>query len=328
MTSPVVVEHLDADVVEVRRAVHGGARVGLRQHEQGVLACHLGDPRRQLARGRRHVGVVAQDAIAGARQPAQAVASRLALEAVLAVAEEGEVVVAQPLEERDAPLELLGGDRGGRVGAQLLDDHPGLLAHPVPVLDGLAHVAQHALHVEGDRVDVLVVPDPADLDVHPRLALGALRRLGGLVVGARDVLEPPGHVAGDVELRVDDEVHVALLAGQLHDDGVDEERHVVGDDLDHRVTAGRPAVLGQGRGEDVDAGGALGAGVGRAEVRDQRAVQLLGGAVADVVGGDVPVVGTQERPDVSARRASGPGAALREGDRLGQQMGLLDVGRH
>ena len=125
------------------------------------------------------------------------------LEVVLPVAEEREVVGAQPLEEGDAPLELVGGDRGGGSARSSSTITPGLLAHPVPVLDGLADVAQHPLHVVGDRVDVLVVPDPADLDVHPRLALGALGRLGGLVVGAGDVLEPAGHVAGDVELRVD-----------------------------------------------------------------------------------------------------------------------------
>ncbi len=323
-----LVEHLDADVVEVRRAVHGGAGVGLGQHQQGVLAGHLGDLGRQLAGRRRHVGVVAQDAVPGAGHAAQVVALLLALEVVLAVAEEGEVVGAQPLEEGDATLELLGGDRAGRVGAQLLDDHPCLLLHPAPVLDRLAHVAQHPLYVEGDLVDVLVVPDPADLDVHPRLTLGALGRLGGLVVRAGDGLQPPGDVAGHVELRVDHQVDVALLTGQLHHDRVDEEGHVVGDDLDHRVPAGRPAVLGQGRGEDVDACGALRTRVGGAIVRDQRAVQLLRGAVADVVGGHVAVVGLEERTDVGAGRPAGAGAALREGDGLGEQVGLLDVGRH
>ena len=39
---------------------------------------------------------------------------------------------------------------------------------------------------------------------------------------------------------------------ELHGHRVDEERHVVGDDLDDRVAAGRPAVLGEGRGEDAD----------------------------------------------------------------------------
>ena len=322
-----VVEHLDADVIEVRRAVHGRAGVGLGQHEQRVLPSHLGDLGRQLARRRRHVGVVAQDAVTGTGHPSQMIALGVALEVVLAVPEERVVVGAQPLEEGDAPLELVGGDRGRRVGPELLDDQSGLLAHPVPVLHGLADVAKHPLHVVGDRVDVLVVPDPADLDVHPRLPLGALDRLGGLVVGAVDLPQPAGHVTGDVELRVDDQVYVALLPGQLHHDRVDEEGHVVGDHLDDGVTTGGPAVLGQGRREDVHGGRALGAAVGRAVVRDQRAVQLLRGAVADVVGRHMAVVRAEEGSDLVAGRSAGAGAALRESDRLGEQMGLLGVGR-
>ncbi len=321
-----VVEHLHADVVEVGGAVHGGAGVGLRQHQQGVLTRHLCDLGRQLARRRRHVGVVAQDAVARPGHTPQVVAV-VVLEVVLPVAEEREVVGAQPLEEGDTLLELVGRDRGRRVGPQLVDDQPGLLAHPVPVLDGLADVAEHPLHVLGDRVDVLVVPDPADLDVHPRLPLGALGRLGGLVVGAVDLLEPARDVAGDVELGVDDQVYVALLPGQLHRDRVDQERHVVGDHLDDGVAAGRPAVLGEGRREHVDAGRALGADVGRAVVGDQRAVQLLRGAVADVVGRHVAVVGAEERSDLVVGRSAGTGAAFRESDRLGEQVGLLGVGR-
>ena len=69
--------------------------------------------------------------------------------------------------------------------------------------------------------------------------------------------------------------------------------------------------------------GALGAEVGRPVVRDQGAVQLLRGAVADVVGRDVPVVGLEERTDLVVWRPAGTGAALRQRDRLGEQVGLL-----
>jgi hypothetical protein len=168
--------------------------------------------------------------------------------------------------------------------------------------------------------------------VHPRLALGIARRGGRFVVRAGDRVEPAGDVAGHVELRMHDEVHVALLPGQLHDHGVDEERHVVGDHLDDGVAAGRPAVLGQGRREDMEAGRPLGARLGGAVVRDQRAVQLLRGAVHQVVGGDVPVVGAEQRPDLVLGRSPGPVTPLGEGDRLVQQVVLLgvdgQVGRH
>ena len=74
-------------------------------------------------------------------------------------------------------------------------------------------------------------------------------------VDVEDLLQRPGGVTAYDELRVHDEVHGAFLAGELGRDGVDEERHVVGDDLDHAVPAG-PAVLLHGGGEHVDVGGA------------------------------------------------------------------------
>jgi hypothetical protein len=327
------VEHLDADVVEIRGAVHGGPGVGLGQDQQGGLARHLGDLGGQLPGGGGHVGVVAEDAVPAPRHAAEVVAVHVvALEVVLAVAEEGEVVGPEPVQEVDAALDLVGRQRGGRLGAELLHDRADLLAHPLPVLDGLADVTQHALDVLGDRVGVLVVPDPADLDVHPRLAHRPLGRLGGLVVGARHLDQRAGHVTADVELRVDDQVHVALLPGQLHHDRVDQEGHVVGDDLDDRVATCGPAVLGEGGREHVDAGPALRSLLGGAEVRRQGAVQLLRGPVADVVDGDVPVVGMEERTDLVVGWAAGAGAALRESDRLTEQVGLLgvdrQVGRH
>ncbi len=280
----------------------------------------------------RHVGVVAEDAVARARDSREVLAVVAVGEVVLAVAEEREVLVGQPLQERDATAEL-GGGHGGRRGlAQVADDVAHLQAHPLPVLDRLADVAQHALQLGRDRVHVLVVADPADLDVHPRLTLGAVGRWRRLVVRAGDGLEVAGDVTADVELRMDDEVDVTLLTGQLHDHRVDEERHVVGDDLHHRVATGRPAVLGQGRREDMDAGGPLRSHLGQAVVRDQRAVQLLGGAVHHVLDGDVAVVGVEEGGDVLLRRSSGAGAALGESDGLVQQVGLLGVrrqgGRH
>ena len=139
----------------------------------------------------RQVLVGAQDAEAGAGDGAQELVVALALELVLAVAEEREVVVGQPLEEGPALVELLGRSSGGGSLVELVDDLDDLGVHLVPVLDGLADVAQHPLEGVGDRVGVLVVVDPVDLDVHPRLALGRPRAapraslLGAARAGAR-----------------------------------------------------------------------------------------------------------------------------------------------
>src|SRR5690606_27390206 len=99
-------EELDADVVEVAGAVHGGARVGLGDDEQLLLA----GPGAQLGRERGEaLGVhlvVTQYAERRARQRAEGVAPLAALQPVLAVAEEREVAVGQPAEQVDALLDL------------------------------------------------------------------------------------------------------------------------------------------------------------------------------------------------------------------------------
>ena len=63
-----------------------------------------------------------------------------------------------------------------------------------------------------DGAGVLVVGDPGDLDVHPRLADRVLGRLDRAVGDRHRRLERAGDVALDVELGVDDHVHVAELA--------------------------------------------------------------------------------------------------------------------
>ena len=88
------------------------------------------------------------------------------------VVELPEVFKLLPWNETEDPVAIVAGlvgrpavaSIGDTMWARFLVD---LLPHPAPVLDGLADVAQHALEVRHDRVGVLVVTDPADLDVHP-----------------------------------------------------------------------------------------------------------------------------------------------------------------
>ena len=173
----VVVELLHADVVEEDRAVHGRLRVGLGQHQEVLVACAGGHRLREHARGRR---VGAQDAEAGAGHGDQRLLVAVGLEDVLAVAEEGEVVVGQPAQQGGALLDLVVGERW-RVLLDVLDDPLDLGVHPLPVLDGVTDVDEHLGQLVLDLAD-LVVGDPVDLEVHPRLA-GHVVRVGlGLLV--------------------------------------------------------------------------------------------------------------------------------------------------
>jgi hypothetical protein len=98
---PVGVEALHPDVVEVRRAVDGRARIRLREVEEVRLERERAHPRWQLVEATRALlplGLT-QDPEPRARRRGEPQLAVLADEFVLAVAEEREVVILEPLEE-------------------------------------------------------------------------------------------------------------------------------------------------------------------------------------------------------------------------------------
>src|SRR5215208_6218598 len=100
---PVRVEALHAHVVEIRRAVHGGARVRLREGE---------DTRRGRRAGVRTLERPPQDAEAWALGT---------VPVIFAVAEEREVMRLEPLEERRRLLHVIAA--GWRASASKLRRH-------------------------------------------------------------------------------------------------------------------------------------------------------------------------------------------------------------
>ena len=144
-TAPGVVEHLHPDVVEVDGAVHGRAAVGLGEDEQPAAPAPSPDRRRQL--GERDRLADGRRAGCPGRCPATAL-ERLAVvrcdQPVLAVAEEREVVVGEPVEQVDRLADLgRRRPRPARRGVELRGEPRGPADHPRPVLDRLAHVAEH-----------------------------------------------------------------------------------------------------------------------------------------------------------------------------------------
>ncbi len=299
------VELLDADVVQVRGPVHGRPAVRLGQHQQVVLA-RLGAgvggqplegraDRVVLAAGVVRVG--AQDAEAGAGDGGQRV---VVAQLVLAVAEEGEVVVGEPAQQLAGLLDLLLGHVGGDgLLGQRLGQRGGGPAHLAPVLDGLADVGQDAQQIGGDLLEVLAVGLAVDLHVDPGLDVRVVREVAlvrrevAAGRGGEHLDQLSGDVPADHDLGVDDDVDTAALAGQLVGDGVDQEGHVVGDHLDDGVAA-RPAVLLDGRGVHPYVGGALRPALGEPEVRDGGSEDVDRVAVGQVLRGGVQVVALEE----------------------------------
>ena len=147
---------------------------------------------------------------------------------------------------------------------------------------------------------VLGVAVAVDLEVHPRLAhlteLAGGRRAAVGRAGVDDCLQLARGVAPHQHRRVDDEVDGAAHPQQLGRDRVDQEGHVVGDDLDDGVAAG-PAVLLESGVEHVDVDGADGTIRRQLAVRERRAENVLRRPREQVLGGDVTVVPAQEPLD-------------------------------
>ncbi len=357
------VELLDAHVVEVRGAVHGGTAVRLGQDQQPVLAGLgagvLGEPVERrgdgvavVALAVRRVG--AQDAEAGAGHGGQHVLLDAGLagdrgQLVLAEAEEGEVVGGQPAQQLAGLVDLLVAQVvGGRLGGQLVGDAQRGVAHLLPVLDGLPHVGQHPQQIGGDLLEVGAVRLPVDLDVDPRLDQRVVRQVPALAV-PRLVLAGPavrvarvvedldqlaGHVTADDHLRVDHHMDAAALTRQLVGDRVDQEGHVVGDDLDHGVAAG-PAVLLDRRGVHPDVRGALRPVLGQPVVGERGAEDVHRVAAGQVLRRGVQVVAlevSQEGVRVETlHRCLSPGrAAFSDPGRPREQLGLgfVQLGLH
>ena len=259
-----------------------------------------------------------QDAEPGAGHAAQRHPVGSVQQVVLAVAEEREVPVGQPPQQR---LDL-----GGRFVArrrfplrrhrQLLGQlhRPGL--HPVPVLHRHPHVAEHPLEILL-QLGTLAVGQPAYLDVGPGL--------GDLIVGlplpvdhADDLVQLPSDVALDEELRMYDQVRGHIVPGELHPDRVHEERHVVGDDVHDIPAGGARRCLATA---DAHQGPALRPVGGELGLLDSRRGQALRPSGGEVLERDVPVVGAQVGTEFANLGRAARGGADR--CRLGQQGFLL-----
>ena len=298
-----LVEPLHADVVEVGRPVDGRPRVRLGQVQQRLLAREPAHLRCQLREAER-VGLLvldAEDAEAGPVDRGEHVLAALGADLVLAVAQEGEVVVVHPLQQRPRLFELWLRDRRRRL-LELGDRLVHLGAHRLPVLDRRGDVAEHALEVGAKPFERIQVGDPVDLDVDQRLRFPVL---------SADLEQATLIVAAEAHDRPRDEMHRAAVPRHLHRHRVDEERHVGDHGLDDGVRR-FPAVLLDVRVVDVHLQLARAADAREPPVRDRSAVDVEVVAADEVVRCRVRVVRAHEALDVVRLVALEPFADARD----------------
>ena len=219
------VEALDADIVEIDAPVHAGVDIGLGDDQQPRLLQERHDLRRvfeQLVAALEHAQVArAHDA----ERAVEIRLERLAVEAVVAHAEESEIVGQQPLQELDRLGDLVDRQRR-RIGFEFRDHGVDALEHRPPVLHRQPHFAEHVLERAHDVGARGLVLDRLEMNMDEALArAGRGRRAERLELGA---------VALNAEHRMRHQSHVEPALGDLAHHRVDQKRHVVVDDLDHR----------------------------------------------------------------------------------------------
>lgn len=114
----------------------------------------------------------------------------------------------------------------------------------------------------------------------------------------------------DCELRVDEQADALTLPIEFRRDGVDEERHVVGDDLQHRVTGG-PSMGVDPRRETADEdfpGLPLSS---QGEMTEDRTPDVVGMTGGEIFGEDMLVVGVDQLVRIDGIRFEA-GRGLRE----------------
>ncbi len=286
------VEPADAEVVEIDRPVHGRAGVGLGDHQRHRGARLAAQLRRQCceaARGGAAGRLAPEQAERRALEALQLIARLIADQVVAAVAEQGEVVVGDPAQER-LGLGQLGRLEHLGAGLQVGDRDLDLGQHRAPVLDRRPDIGKRLLEVDPDRLDPLGIALPVDLEMHVGFEAGVAAVGRGRL---QHRLERARGRALDRHDRVDRDVDQEAQPVERHAHRIDQERHVVGDHLDHGV--GRlPAVLLDLGVVDPDqrlAGQAL---LAEAEMGERGAIDVQRVALEQIDGRDRPVVVADE----------------------------------
>ena len=315
------VEPPEGDTVQMARPVDARAPVGAGDRQQfGRL--RAARPRRRRVGHRRRPVLAAQQAQPGAglgREPGLAAGPA---DAAGAVSEEGEMVVLEPFEERLHLLPLAACDRC-RQRVQLLDGEAHPPAHGAPVLDRDLHIAQRGQHLGRKRIEHAAFRLPVGLDMDRRLDAGLPAAAG--VLDRQHRLQAPRAAAAHAQHRVDDEVAGIAARIEHHAHGIDQERQVVGDDLDDGVRR-LPAMLldfGVVNADLCLAGGAL---AGEVEMRHRRPVKVVRPAFGQVFLRDAGIVEGDERKRRLELAAAQPPA--RECGDVLEQFGLLRIGPH
>ncbi len=308
--APAAVEGLHADVVVIRRAMDRRHRIRFGRRQQLRLARTFAQLTRQHGGLNGRAAPRAQDAETCVRQWLQHVFGAAATQTVLTIAEEGEVVVGHPLQQR-LHFVHFGGAGRRRLTRNLLCNFDGALTHRAPVGDCSLHVGERSQDLLLQLAPLFIV-DAVDLDVLPGFATEL--PVGPVALGELD--EVSATIAAHGQHGVHHQVDREAGLRQHHAERVDQERHVLDSHFEDRVPRSPTVACFLGV---VDAHQRLGRLAYRAEaqVRQCGGGQLFAAIFGQILLGDAVVVLADEV--VCRQRIGALAQALRaRGDALDQ----------
>ena len=165
------------------------------------------------------------------------------VERIIALAEQREIIVREPLQELDRLRDLVDRQRR-RIAAQIGNDAGNARQHRLPVLHRDAHVGEDALDVADEIGPLPGIVGAVDVDMNEALALAADS------AGCLDIDQPARGITLDDENRMHEQADIEAALINLAEHGIDQKRHVVVDDLQH------PAAGLAGKRLEADLGGA------------------------------------------------------------------------
>ncbi len=237
------IEAFHTDVIHVHTPVHARAQAGLGDDQQARLLEEFTDLRRD---GEELVAAAKEPHILRAQKPEPGLEVRLQLVRVdvVARAEQREILAGQPFQELNRLGDVIGRQRR-RIFSQIRDGLARPRKHRLPVLHADAHLGEDLLERSDDLGARRRVRQALDVNVDEALACAFALACGF------EANEVAGLVALDRNDRMDHERNVEIALVQFGGHRIEQERHVVIDDFEHRHAAssgiGREPHFGRSR---------------------------------------------------------------------------------
>src|ERR1700736_2233832 len=178
-----------------------------------------------------------QNAKAGITYHAEGVLTPFFDEIVIAIAQKNKMTVGQPGQQSPVLCYRIGKERGGHGAKPFIDQTVHALFHFRVVLHRLANIPEDPSDSCFQFKEALRISDTVNFHMHDRLESAALPG-----VARQDLTQATLSVAPGFHDRLNDQMESQSLAINFHGNRVDQERHVVIDDLDDRMR-GFPSIL-------------------------------------------------------------------------------------